>query len=147
MSRLRKDFKFPRSFRPRRLQADQSAPSPLPSPAPRPSSTCLRAARYGRSPDNPMRQSAGYRIERERRTSSTSSVSCIVRTTSYTPLPRSFSRPARVVQSNRSVWTWMERRAGSRSRTFVEGRNWSSGSRRSTSYDHHRQTFVNERTE
>jgi hypothetical protein len=88
-----------------------------------------------------------YRIEREQRTSSTSSVSCIVRTTSYTPLSRSFSRPARVVQSNRSVWIWVERRAWSRSRIFVEGRNWSSGRRRSTSYKHHRWTFVNEETE
>lgn len=88
-----------------------------------------------------------YQIKCERHTSSTSSVSCIIRTTSYTPLLRKFSRPARVVHSNRSVWTWVERRTGSRSRTFVEGRNWSSGKRRSTSYNHHRWTFVNERTE
>jgi len=83
------------------------------------------------------------RIETEPRTSSTSSVSCIVRITSYTPLLRNFSRPARVVDSNRSVWTWVERRTGSRSRTFVEGRNWSSGRRSSTSYDHPRWTSVN----
>ncbi len=57
MSQLRKYFKFPRSFRPHRLQEDNSAPTPLPSPAPRLSSTCLRAARYGRSPDNPMHRS------------------------------------------------------------------------------------------
>ena len=89
-------------------------------------------------PCNSLLGIPGHRIECQRRTSSTSSASCIVRTTSYTPLFRNISRPARVVQSNRSAWTWVERRAGSRSRTFVEGRNWSSGRRSSTSYNHHR---------
>ena len=84
---------------------------------------------------------------RGRPTSSALSVSCIVRTTSYTPLLRNFSRPARVVHSNRSVWTWVERRTGSRSRRFVDGRNWSSGRRRSTSYNNHQWMFVNKQTE